>query len=170
MNESYFLAYEIADISTSHQHWLIPTSGSKYYMYNIFIVHSIPRIWILKVGKREHWNWLLTTSMYQKIMHKFALIQPFNRVLWIQGIPHLVGGSWKIDARKVLQGEWALCVWVQELRHHQFHSLIFLKDVSSPWYEAPVMGTNGFLHMVISIKGKSAPAPHHTNKKLPTDC
>lgn len=140
-------------------------------MYNTFIVHCIPGIWILKGGKREHWNWLLTTSIYQKIMQKFALIQLFYRVLWIQGIAHLVGGSWKLDASKVVKGEWALCVWAQvEVRDHQFHSLKFLKYVFFPWYEGPVMGTNGFVHIVISKKGKTAPAPHHTNKKLPTDC
>ena len=65
-------------------------------MYNIFIVHCIPGIWILKGGKREHWNRLPTTNIYQKIMQKFALIQPFYRVLRIQGIIHFVGGSWKL--------------------------------------------------------------------------
>lgn len=140
-------------------------------MYNIFIVHCFPGIWILKEGKREHWNWLLTTSIYRNIMHKFALIQPFHRVLWIQAIAHLVGGSWKLNASKVVEGEWALFVWVQvEVHDHQLHSLIFLKYVFSPWYEVPVMGINGFLHMVISIKGKTAPAPHPQQKKLPTDC
>ena len=44
-------------------------------------------------------------------MQKFCLIQPFYRVLWIQGIAHLVEGSRKLDASKVVKGQMSFIVF-----------------------------------------------------------